>query len=50
MRLDAQGDTEWVVGTNLDVTGRKRIEELVRESEERFRTLGRGDASLRLGL
>jgi PAS domain S-box-containing protein len=42
VRLDAKGDTEWVVGTNLDVTGRKRIEELVRESEERFRTLAEG--------
>ncbi|MGA8171149.1 MAG: PAS domain S-box protein, partial [Methylocystis sp.] len=37
LRVNAQGQTEWVVGTNLDVTDRKRAEEALRESEERLR-------------
>jgi PAS domain S-box-containing protein len=31
------GAAEWMVGTNLDVTARKRAEEHLRESEARFR-------------
>jgi PAS domain S-box-containing protein len=30
VRTDAQGQTEWVVGTNLDITERKRTEEELR--------------------
>jgi len=30
VRTNAQGQTEWVVGTNLDVTSRKRLEENLR--------------------
>ena len=36
-RANAQGETEWVVGTNLDITERKRAEEAVRAAGERFR-------------
>jgi PAS domain S-box-containing protein len=35
VRTNAQGKAEWVVGTNLDVTDRKRAEDAVRASEER---------------
>ena len=37
LRANAQGQTEWVVGTNLDVTDRKRVEQALRESEGRLR-------------
>lgn len=37
LRANAQGQAGWVVGTNLDITERKRAEERLRESEERFR-------------
>ena len=33
-RTDAQGQTEWVVGTNLDVTERTRTEESIRRAKE----------------
>ena len=37
LRVNAQGQTGWVLGTNLDITERKRAEERLRKSEERFR-------------
>ena len=39
VRLNAEGHAEWVVGTNLDITGRKQGEEEIRQSEARYRTL-----------
>lgn len=36
-RINSAGRTEWVVGTNLDITARKEAELRVRESEQRFR-------------
>ena len=38
-RKNADGQVEWVVGTNLDVTEQKRGEDALREGEERFRTM-----------
>ncbi len=37
VRTNAQGQAEWVVGTNLDTTERKRAEDALRESEGRLR-------------
>jgi PAS domain S-box-containing protein len=37
VRADSAGEVEWVVGTNLDVTDRKRAEEALRESDKRLR-------------
>jgi PAS domain S-box-containing protein len=37
VRADSAGEVEWVVGTNLDVTDRKRAEEALHESDKRLR-------------
>ncbi|MCW2285453.1 PAS domain S-box-containing protein [Rhodoblastus acidophilus] len=37
LRANARGETEWVIGTNLDITERKRAEQALLESEERLR-------------
>jgi PAS domain S-box-containing protein len=36
-RANARGETEWVIGTNIDITERKRAEQAVLDSEERLR-------------
>ncbi|HSL04924.1 MAG TPA: PAS domain S-box protein, partial [Nitrospiraceae bacterium] len=36
-RTNAQGQVEWVVGTNLDITDRQQVEKALRVSEERLR-------------
>ena len=36
-RANAQGETEWQVGTNLDITERKRAEDALRDSEAMLR-------------
>ena len=38
VRTNAQGQTEWVVGSNMDVTDRRRVEKALRESNERYRS------------
>ncbi len=35
VRTDAQGQAEWVLGTNLDVTERKRAEAALRDTDQR---------------
>ncbi len=37
IRADSSGQTQWVVGTNLDVTERKRAEQALQESDDRLR-------------
>ena len=37
LRANARGETEWVIGTNIDITDRKRAEQALMESEERLR-------------
>ncbi len=37
VRTNAEGQVEWVLGTNLDITERKQADEELRASEERFR-------------
>lgn len=39
VRTDEHGQAECVVGTNLDITERKRAEDALRESRERLRTV-----------
>ncbi len=39
VRMNAEGNPEWVVGTNLDVTDRKLAELLIRENEERLQAV-----------
>ena len=36
-RVNAQGQVEWVVGTNFDITDRQQAEQALHASEERFR-------------
>lgn len=38
-RTDAHGQTEWVIGTNIDITERRRVQMKLTQSEERFRTM-----------
>ena len=44
--LNSEGQPEWVVGTNLDSTERRRMEEASRESEEKFRTMANSMSQL----
>ncbi len=37
--VDAQGEVEYVIGTGIDITERKRVEAAVREGERQFRTM-----------
>ncbi len=37
IRANAQGEPEWLVGTNLDITERKRADDALRDSEARWR-------------
>lgn len=40
------GEDLWVVGTNLDITERKRMEMSIRDSEKRFRTMANSMSQL----
>lgn len=44
--LDAKGEVELVAGTTRDVTARKRAEDLLKESESRFRGLATASADV----
>ena len=46
VRTNAQGQAEWLVGTNLDVTARRQMEWAVRDSEARFRTMANSISQL----
>lgn len=37
VRVNSAGDVEWIIGTNLDITERREVEEKLRASEARFR-------------
>lgn len=41
VRTNAQGQAEWVVGTNLDITERKRAEAKVKQSNRKLQVLSR---------
>ena len=42
---DGQGAVDQIVTVSLDITERKRVEQEIRESEERFRSLVEGSVS-----
>lgn len=46
VRTNARGEAEWVVGTNLDITERRKSEAALQESEERFRTMANSMSQL----
>ena len=46
VRTNARGQAEWVVGTNLDITARKRMELALQASEEHFRTMANSMSQL----
>ncbi|MCW2275899.1 PAS domain S-box-containing protein [Rhodoblastus acidophilus] len=37
LRANARGETEWVIGTNIDITERKRAEQRLRDGEAKLR-------------
>ncbi len=46
VRSDGRGQAEWVIGTNLDITERRKSETALQESEERFRTMANSMSQL----